>query len=113
MDRIHLEINTRAMVGKLKTNWKRYLPQLTILIRENSNRYVRVDRGDLRGSSYSASDLARGRIVWNTLYAKKVYYEGTPSKDANPNASLLWCEVAKQRHANEWARAAEKGVGSL
>ena len=113
MDRVTVRINSGAIMGKLAANWKKYLPQITALIRENANRYVRVDRGRLRGSSYTASNLAKGEIVWDTPYARRVYYTGHPSTDVNPQASLLWCEVAKQRHAKEWAKAVEKGVGSL
>jgi len=113
VDNVHVEVNTSAMMGNLRAKWRKHLPQITALIRENANRYVRVDRGNLRGSSYRASDLAKGRIVWETPYARRVYYTGKPSKDINPNASLLWCEVAKQRHSREWGRAVEKGVGNL
>lgn len=113
MDKIRVEVNTGALMGKLSANWKRYLPQLTSEIRKDTNEYVRKDRGGLEGSSYTASDLRKGRIVWSTAYARRVYYTGNPSKDIHPLASLLWCEVAKQRHSKKWAKAAEKGVGGL
>lgn len=113
MGKIRIEVKTSAMLGKLAGNWRKNLPRYAAVIRQDCNRYVRVDQGTLRASSYTASDLPRGRIVWHTPYARKVYYVGKPSKVPNANASLMWCEVAKKRHAKEWAKAIEEGTGTL
>ena len=60
---------------------------------------------------FALVDLIEGR----TKYARRVYYTGTPSKQPNENASLLWCEVAHDAHGKEWNKIAqeqfEKGMG--
>ena len=49
-------------------------------------------------------------ISWNTPYARRVYYTGTPSKQANPNASLMWAEKAHDTFGSEWASILKKGM---
>jgi hypothetical protein len=49
-------------------------------------------------------------VVWDTPYAKKVYYTGTPLTDKNPNASLLWAEKAAKQWRGDWAKILTKGM---
>lgn len=74
----------------------------------DSNYYCRQDQGTLISSSQTASVPANGRLIWNTPYAKRVYYTGTPSHDVNANASLMWCEVAHTNHGRDWDLIAQK-----
>ncbi|MDY3693007.1 MAG: minor capsid protein [Dysosmobacter sp.] len=79
------------------------------------NEYCRIDQGQLKESSETASDVKAGVLVWDTAYARRVYYTGTPSKQPNENASLLWCEVAHDAHGQDWQKRAQdsfvKGMG--
>lgn len=75
---------------------------------EDSNYYCRQDQGMLIDSSLIASEPEKGLAIWDTPYAQKTYYTGKPSKDVNPNASLMWCEVAKQAHGGDWEKIADK-----
>lgn len=78
----------------------RYLLSSQILA--DSNRYVRADRWTLRDSSYEKSEPAKGLLIWDTVYAKRVYFTGTPSHDQNPYAELMWVHVARDRHGEDW-----------
>ena len=78
----------------------RYLLSSQILA--DSNRYARMDTGELIFSSQRASDLPKGQLVWDTPYARRVYFTGTPSHDRNPYAELMWVTVAVDRHRNDW-----------
>ena len=84
-------------------------PVVAEQILTDCNTYVRMQSGNLANSGHT--EAGGKRIVWNTGYAKKVYYTGTPRKNKNPNASLRWCEVAKRKHANDWAAMASKLIG--
>ena len=79
------------------------------------NEYCRVDQGQLKESSQTASDVKEGILVWDKPYARRVYYTGTPSEDQNKNASLMWCDVARDAHGKQWNKIAqeqfEKGMG--
>lgn len=76
------------------------------------NYYVRVDQGILRDSAHAEQNGMELELSWNTPYAKRVYYTGTPSTDKNPNASLQWAEVAANNHSKEWAQIIEKAMNS-
>ena len=41
-------------------------------------------------------------------YAKRVYYTGSPSKEVNPNASLMWCEKAAGTNRGDWQKIAQR-----
>ena len=86
------------------------LPALTQQVLKDSNFYCRQDQGTLIASSQIASQPQKGQIVWDTPYAKRVYYTGTPCTDINPNASLMWYEQAKRRNHDAWLKLAEKGM---
>jgi hypothetical protein len=87
------------------------LPELSAQVLADCNRYARDDTGRMIASSRAASDLKAGRLVWQTPYARRVYYTGIPSRRKNPGASLRWCEKAKALHAETWARLAARKLG--
>lgn len=82
------------------------LPIVAEQILSDCNTYVRMQDGHLAESA--RPENGGKQITWNTPYAKKVYYTGTPRKNRNPNACLRWCEVAKRKHAQSWARMASR-----
>lgn len=86
------------------------LPALTQQVIKDSNFYCRQDQGTLIASSQTASQPNKGFIVWDTPYAKRMYYTGNPCKDVNPNASLMWYEQAKRRKHAAWLKLVEKGM---
>ena len=106
MANVRIKIFNPNMTAKRleKVFYQKALPVLAEDIKSDCNTYVRMQDGTL---AISARTESGGRfITWNTDYAKKVYYTGTPRKNVNPNASLRWCEVAKRKHAKEWAARA-------
>ena len=50
----------------------------------------------------TTGDLPNGLLVWDTPYAKRVYFTGTPSHDENPDAELMWVHVARDRYSKDW-----------
>lgn len=79
---------------------------------KDSNRYAPMDTGNLINSSLRSSQIGRGRLVWDTPYARRLYYnpQYNFSKDKNPNAGGLWFERAKSRHKRDWEEAARRAV---
>lgn len=80
----------------------RYLLSNQIL--EDSNKHARKQDGNLILSSKRFSNLDKGELVWNTPYAKRVYYTGTPdtTKGHNPDAQLMWVHFARDRYKEDW-----------
>lgn len=83
-------------------------PALAEQILKDSNFYARRDTGTLIDSSQTASDFGKGIVAWDTAYAKKVYYTGSPVKDKNPNASLQWVETARKQRGKDWQKLGQK-----
>ncbi|NUJ19284.1 minor capsid protein [Bacillus glycinifermentans] len=77
---------------------------------KDSNYFAPEDTGALIGSSQRSSDLERGRLIWDTPYARRLYYNPQYkfSKDKNPNARGLWFEAAKSAFLSRWIRAIER-----
>lgn len=74
------------------------------------NYYVRVDQGILRDSARVEQNGDELTITYNTPYARRVYYTGKPSHNVNANASLMWCQVAADKHKGDWAKIIEKAM---
>ena len=106
MAKVTVKIHNPGMtVSRLKNLfYDRALPIVAEQMLSDCNTYVRMQDGTLANSARVENG---GRdITWNTRYAKKVYYTGTPRRNVNPNASLRWCEVAKRKHSRDWASRA-------
>ena len=105
---VKIKINENSIVAKIDDAWENGLEMLSSQILKDCNRYCKQDQGYLIMSSFIHSELKKGRLVWNTPYAARQYYEiPTAYKENNPNASWRWCEVAKQNHVADWGRMAQ------
>ena len=74
------------------------------------NYFVRVDQGIFRDSAKADIDGNTLTISWDTPYAKRVYYTGTPSTDVNENASLMWADKAAAEFGESWIKILDKGM---
>ena len=98
-DKIHYKIDRAIKSG---------MGMLSSQILKDCNKYCKEDTGMLIVSSYIHSDLDNGKLVWQTPYAARQYYEiRTAYKDVNSNATWRWCEVAKENHKERWAQQAQ------
>lgn len=77
---------------------------------KDSNKYAPMDTGELIGSSLRLSQFGRGKLIWHTPYARRLYYnpQYNFSKDKNPLAGGLWFRRAKARHLSQWKEQMEK-----
>jgi hypothetical protein len=78
---------------------------------KDSNYYARMDSGAMINSSLLASRPEEGMLVWNTPYAKRAYYVGVPSRDRNPNASLMWAEKAAVENKEKYEKIGQSALG--
>lgn len=101
--------NPSATAARLEKAFNSVRGALAEQILTDCNTYVRMQTGNLADSAHT--EAGGKRIVWNTPYAKRVYYTGTPRTNVNPNASLRWCEKAKRAHSKEWAKISSRMVG--
>ena len=124
--------NMAAIQAKIKAGNSMMIPAVTEAVIEYGNVFVPEDQGVLEASSLigttlpdtvsrkdwtpeaqenysnaSGSNLEKGQAVWDTPYAKRRYYTGTPSKDKNQNASLQWVEKGVNTYKKELDQVAQ------
>ena len=105
---VKINIDGDKIKYKIDRTIKNGMGMLSSEILKDCNKYCKEDTGLLIVSSYIHSDLDNGKLVWQTPYAARQYYEiRTAYKDVNSNASWRWCEVAKTNHQERWQRQAQ------
>ena len=103
---IRIQIDPNKVGAKVMGAWKESLLPLSSQILGDCNQYVKVDQHTLESSSYAASDLNNGKLVWDTPYAKRQYWEIKTS--LTPGRTWKWCETAKRKFISDWQKLAEQ-----
>ena len=105
---VKIKIDENHIQTVIDNNWKSGLAMLSSIILADCNKYCKEDTGMLIMSSLIHSDLKNGKLIWQTPYAARQYYEiRTAYKHPNANASWRWCELAKTLHGERWGRQAQ------
>ena len=132
---VKIDINTTQIMSKIKAGAEAATIADTEAVIEYGNIFVREDQGVLMASSLIGTSLTdtvnksnwneedkknyasaagskpkQGKAIWDTPYAKRVYYTGTPSKDKNPDASLQWVEKGVATYRKELDMIANKAA---
>lgn len=108
MDGVKIEFNAKAIRARVQKGIDKSVAPLMEQVLKDSNYYCRQDQGTLIASSQTASRPADGVLIWDTPYARRVYFTGVASKDVNRNAEIMWFHKAKNTHGDEWAALAQK-----
>ena len=103
---VKIQIDQNKVGLKVQGAWKESLLPLSAQILQDCNQYVKVDQHTMESSSYAASDLNNGKLVWDTPYAKRQYWEIKTS--LTPGRTWKWCETAKRKFKSDWQKLAEK-----
>lgn len=104
-----VSINRHAVEAKVQDAFQKGLPLLSETVLQDCNLYAKEDTGALIASSLIHSRPQEGKLIWQTPYARRQYWEiRTAHTDVNPTASWRWCEVAKRKHGGQWQRQAQK-----
>ena len=101
-----IKIDPNKCAAKVQGAWDKGLYALSSQILGDCNQYVKVDQHTMESSSYAASQLSEGKLVWDTVYAKRQYWEIKTS--LTPGRSWKWCEKAKIKFKSDWQKLAEK-----
>ena len=105
---VQIRIDPNKVGLKVQGAWKESLLPLSSQILGDCNQYVKVDQHTLESSSYAASDLHNGKLVWDTPYAKRQYWAIKTS--LTPGRTWKWCETAKRKWLSKWKQKAEEGL---
>ena len=88
--KVTVKFDKQWLVESIRSNMKGGIEKVANEALKDANFYARLDSGEMIRSSIRASQPEKGTLVWDTPYARRVYYAGHPSLESNPNASLLW-----------------------
>lgn len=77
---------------------------------KDSEKYVPFKTGTLSKSAITGSNIGSGIIVYNTPYARYLYYgDGFNfSKTKHPQSQSRWFEVSKSVNLNKWLNGVKK-----
>lgn len=90
-----------------------------------TDKFVAMDSGKLKQSAISGSVIGSGKIVYNTPYARYIYYQklmvgkapkkltNTPLKyhSGDSQRGGYWFHRAKEVHLNEWLNGVAQVIG--
>lgn len=106
---VKITFNKSACVFKITNTFNSNMGLLASEILNDCNQYCKEDTGMLIASSYIHSKLDEGKLIWQTPYARRQYWEiRTAYQTVNSGATWRWCEHAKQRHMAQWNQQAKR-----
>lgn len=103
---VKVKVDIAKVQAKIESTVNSGMGMLANEILNDCNLYCKEDTGTLIQSSYIHSRLNEGKLIWQTPYAKRQYYEIRTS--LTPGRTFKWCETAKARHKTEWGRKAQR-----
>lgn len=101
---IKVTLKKHDVMMKVQTASKKALPIVTTEFLKDANAYAREDTGELIRSSIKASELEKGIVRWRTPYARIVYYTGTPVREKNRGADLMWAHKADAENRKRYQK---------
>ena len=107
-----IQFDKSKTMSELRTRKERGIMIATSELRRYANQYVRFLTGNTKKSSYIASDLRKGLVVYDTPYASYAYYNelNHVTTDHNPNARPKWGDYALEHHLKEIERTVQREV---
>lgn len=98
------KLNERKLKRKQSMSKDRAQMMLDSDVLKDSNFYIPMDTTNLMKSGILHTKLGSGNVIWNTPYARRLYYnpQYNFSKDMNPFAQGLWFEAAKSSNREDW-----------
>lgn len=111
MARVIVKFDERKVLNSFERSYRDAQFYLTEAVYTDSDPYVPMDSGDLKGQVERSGD--RGEVVYNMEYAAAQYY-GLPNKKRgqHPQATSFWFEFAKRAKGSTWLRKAKQIAGS-
>ncbi|UTI41120.1 minor capsid protein [Niallia sp. RD1] len=101
-----IEFNTANISSRIRNTLEETQKILDVQVLKDSNYYAPQDTGELQRSGDRLTIPGSGKVIWETPYARRLYYGITFnfSKDKNANAGPLWFEQGKSTFLSDWVR---------
>lgn len=108
MSVLRVRFNKKKVEARLSGICKKGTFILATELLKDANYYARMQSGELIRSSLRASEPEKGILRWDTPYARRVYYVGSPNAFTNPNASLMWAHRASKENRRKYLEIIKK-----
>lgn len=110
---MRLDIDTGKVLGRLRGNVEQAQRWLDNEVVKDSEPYVPFRKGVLTRSVYPSKNRGVGELLYNTPYARKLYYAlGRAFNCAtHPQACAQWFEKAKAVCLGKWTKGANRAAG--
>lgn len=105
---VELQFDKAKLLRKFESGSEKGLSVVGNEALKDANYHCREDTGELIRSGIRASKPDEGELIWETPYAKSMYYVGTPSKDVNPNATTMWAHKGYTENKDKYLEMMEK-----
>ena len=100
---VHAEFNALRLQKDFDTRFSKAQHMLDTSIIRDTDPFVPMDTGMLARSAETASAIGKGEIVYDTPYARRLYYGDFSFRTVHhPNACREWFEAAKAVHEKRW-----------
>lgn len=105
---MRVTIDVSRVEARVHEAWGKALYALSTEILADCNEYCKADQHTLRNSSMIHSRPQEGRLIWQTPYARRQYWEIQTA--LTPGTCWKWCEAAKARRSARWQDLAQRGL---
>ena len=107
---VDIQIDTTRLLGKFEKRKEAAQVYLDNEVMRTTEQYVPFDTGTLARSSQLATNPGEGQVLYDTPYARKLYYGVGMNfaKDKHPKATAKWLETAKAVHLKDWVAGVQK-----
>jgi hypothetical protein len=110
---IRSNIDEFSLVKEYKNRCDKALATITNIIVRDTDPYVPFNTGATAKSAQTASDFAKGNIVYDTPYAKDIYEDSgrSFSHDHHDKATDHWFEASRRVNEKDWIEQVAKLIG--
>lgn len=107
-----LDLNVDKVCSRFDPKYDLAQKRLDSEVVRCSSPYVPMRSGQLMRSGENGTKLGSGLVVWNTPYARRMYYGLNYhfSTDKHPQACAQWFEKAKAVHKDAWLKTVQETV---
>lgn len=106
---VHAEFNAARVRRRFATRGTKAQFMLDSAVKRDTDPYVPMDTGRLARSVQTSSPSGSGLIVYDTPYARRLYYGHCSIKGTHhPLARRMWFEEAKAVHGKRWIAEVER-----
>lgn len=109
---VEIKVDWKGIERTLKSKKLDAQTVLDLQIIHDTDPFVPMRQGTMAGSAMLSSEIGKGKIVYDTPYARHLYYginvkTGRPfeySKAKHPKACERWVDASKALYLDKWVK---------